>query len=173
MNLEELVKRCRNHDEEAVTELINETKTSGFFVARMITGEALKTSDFDETHYEELVEKAKTDETVKEELTAYEEKYASIISLKDARDQAERNVNNKKSESEYYYSFAVQVIIDLKDAQNVVALVEARNDALVSFDTLVKEISAKDPLTHNRQEIPHLYRWWDELLRTRYFIYQM
>ena len=66
-----------------------------FFVARMITGEALKTSDFDETHYEELVEKAKTDETVKEELTAYEEKYASIISLKDARDQAERNVNNK------------------------------------------------------------------------------
>ena len=28
-------------------------------------------------------------------------------------------------------------------------------------------------LTHNRQEIPHLYRWWDELLRTRYFIYQM
>lgn len=38
MNLEELVKRCRNHDEEAVTELINETKTSGFFVARMITG---------------------------------------------------------------------------------------------------------------------------------------
>ena len=38
MNLEEFVKRCRNHDEEAVTELINETKTSGFFVARMITG---------------------------------------------------------------------------------------------------------------------------------------
>ena len=38
MNLEELVKRCRNHDEEAVTELINETKSSGFFVARMITG---------------------------------------------------------------------------------------------------------------------------------------
>ena len=50
----------RGYMPEAVTELINETKTSGFFVARMITGEALKTSDFDETHYEELVEKALT-----------------------------------------------------------------------------------------------------------------
>lgn len=38
MNLEELIKRCRNHDEGAVTELINQTKSSGFFVARMITG---------------------------------------------------------------------------------------------------------------------------------------
>ena len=111
--------------------------------------EALKTSDFDETYYAELVEKAKTDEVAKEELTAYEEKYASIITLKKAKDTAAQQLLWKESESEMYYYDAIQVIRDLEDAEKVVTFVEARNDALVSFDTSVKDISGKDPVTED------------------------
>lgn len=111
--------------------------------------EALKTSDFDETFYDELVEKAKTDTQAAEELTAYEETYASVIALKDARDDAQLAVTQKKTQSEYYLSLAGQIVIDFEDAQEVVTLVEARNTGLVSFNEVVKSITEKDPLTED------------------------